>query len=100
MPTLNMATPETVVESALSQLGLLVALNCWHVASGATRRSTPCGLPAAGQSARLSEAGTAREPAGLHVSGELAEVGGLEEPAGQEACVAQVVQEEAPAREL
>ena len=100
MPTLNMATPETVVESALSQLGLLVALSCWHVASGATTRSTPCGLPAAGQSARLREAGTAREPAGLHESGEPTRAGGLEEPAGQEDGVRQDVQEALPARKL
>ena len=103
MPTLYMVAPETTTVSALLQFVSGVPASpasCWQVASGAMTRSTPCGLPAAGQRARLSEAGTAREPAGLHVSGELAEVGGLEEPAGQEACVAQVVQEEAPAREL
>ena len=103
MPTLYMVAPETTTVSAPLQVVsdvLASPASCWQVASGATTRSTPCGLPAAGQSARLSEEGTAREPAGLHVSGELVEVGGIEEPGGQEAWLAQAVQVEAPAREL
>ena len=101
MPTLYMVAPETSTVSAPLQVVsdvLASPASFWQVASGATTRSTPCGLPAAGQSARLSEEGTAREPAGLHVSGELAEVVGIEEPAGPDSCGAQAVPEEGPAR--
>ena len=103
MPTLYMVAPETTTVSAPLQVVsdvLASPASCWQVASGATTRSTPCGLPAAGQRARLSKEGTAREPAGLHVSGEPTIGGALEEPSGHEACVAHSVQDEAPAREL